>query len=148
MGKRDAREELEQIEGISEFVVEYVFLTALNGHAIPLTESMIKYLKGNELVEANASRKDIEGFLSRIIRSDDAYEFYHLLRTEARKNPPKEKAKKKSAKKKSSKKKSKKKSTKTKKKKSKSKKKSSRSKKSSKSKKKKTSKKKNSKKKG
>jgi len=99
-GKRDARSELEEIDGISEFVIEYVFLTALEGHAIPLTESMINYLRHNELVHPDANRKDIEGFLSRIILSDDAYEFYYLLRTEARKNPPSKKTKQKTEKKK------------------------------------------------
>jgi len=80
IGKRPARQILEKINGVSPFVVNYCMLTALQGHAIPLTKKMIDYLRTNELVHPEADKQDIEGFLTRQISAENAYEFYALLR--------------------------------------------------------------------
>ncbi len=82
-GKRPARQSLEKMEGISPFVVDYCMLTALQGHAVPLTEIMILYLKSGELVYDEADYHEIEGFLARQISAENAYEFYALLRRES-----------------------------------------------------------------
>ncbi len=83
IGKRPAKKKLEELAGISEFVVNYCFMTALDGHAIPLTEKMIGYLRKNELVNPNASDDDIEGFLERQITSANGYQFYWLLKRQS-----------------------------------------------------------------
>lgn len=80
MGKRPARSLLAQLQGMSQFAIDYCMLTALGSHAIPLTETMIKYLRDNELVHPQADEQDIEGFLVRQISADKVYEFYALLR--------------------------------------------------------------------
>ncbi len=80
MGKRPARQVLEKMDGASVFAVDYVMLTALQGHAIPLTATMTAYLKKNELVYPEADDKQIEGFLAKQISAKNAYEFYVLLR--------------------------------------------------------------------
>ena len=82
-GKKPARRVLEKIDGISRFVVDYCMLTSLHGHAIPLTEKMIDYLKRNELVHPDADEQQIEGFLARQISAENAYEFYALLRRQS-----------------------------------------------------------------
>lgn len=91
IGKRPAKEALEKIESISNFVVDYCMLTSLQGHAIPLTDKMVEYLKDDELVHPEANEQEIEGFLTRQVAAKDAYEFYYLLRTasEARKSKKK-----------------------------------------------------------
>ena len=80
MSKRAAKATLEKIDGTGRFVVDYCMLTALRGHAIPLTKKMIEYLRSNELVHPEADEGEIEGFLARRISADKAYEFYYLLR--------------------------------------------------------------------
>lgn len=80
LGKRPAKQALEEIEGLSHFVQCYCMLTSLQGHAIPLTDGMIEYLKNEELVHPKAERHDIEGFLSRQVSAKDDYEFYWILR--------------------------------------------------------------------
>ncbi len=82
-GKRQAKKELEEIAGITPFAVNYCFLTALDGHAIPLTGPMLDYLRDHDLVHPEASDSDIAGFLERQIAAADAYTFYLLLREEA-----------------------------------------------------------------
>jgi endonuclease III len=83
MGKRPAKHILEKLDGISSFVVNYCMLTALQGHAIPLTKKMIEFLKSNGLVAPGADERDIEGFLTRQISAKNGYEFYALLRYES-----------------------------------------------------------------
>ncbi len=83
MGKRQARKELDSLESASSFVIDYCFLTALGGHAIPLTPRMIEYLKAEELVDTKADDDDIEGFLERQISASSGYEFYSLLRRQS-----------------------------------------------------------------
>jgi nucleoside phosphorylase len=58
-------------------------LTSLQGHAIPLTETMIEYLRSNKLVQHNADYEEIEGFLAKQTPAEDAYEFYALLRRQS-----------------------------------------------------------------
>ena len=83
LGKRPARQDLEKIEGISRFVINYCLLTSLEAHAIPVTEQMTDYLKRNGIIDANAGEEDLEGFLTRCVAAKDAYEFYALLRRES-----------------------------------------------------------------
>jgi endonuclease III len=83
LGKRHARRVLEQMNCTSRFIVNYCVLTALHGHAIPLTAAMLEYLKDNELVHPNADEQEIEGFLTKQIPAHNGYEFYYLLRTQS-----------------------------------------------------------------
>jgi len=82
-GKRPAKQALEKIDGISRFVVDYCMLTALDGHAIPLTENMINYLKNDEIVNPDADDQQIAGFLAKQISAKNGYDFYALLRQES-----------------------------------------------------------------
>ncbi len=83
IGKRPAKQALEKIEGISRFVVEYCLLTSLGGHAIPLTDKMMQYLRNNELVNPDADDNQIGGFLAKQISAKNGYEFFALLRRES-----------------------------------------------------------------
>jgi len=85
IGKRQARKGLEELGILSRFSICYCFLTSLGGHAIPLTNKMIEYLKDGELVHPDASDDEIEGFLERQISAANAYEFYTLLRERSEK---------------------------------------------------------------
>lgn len=83
MGKRPAKKTIEELNGTDHFAVSYCMLTALQGHAIPLTDKMAAYLRQNEIVDPDADEQDIEGFLTRQVAAKDAYEFYSLLRRES-----------------------------------------------------------------
>lgn len=83
IGKRPAKQALAELDGTTPFVVNYCMLTSLQGHAIPLTKTMIEYLKSNELVDPEADEQQIEGFLTRQISAKNDYEFYALLRRES-----------------------------------------------------------------
>ena len=93
IGKRPAKQALEKIDGINRYMVEYCLLTALGGHAIPLTDRMIKYLRSNELVNPDADDQQIGGFLAKQISAKNGYEFYALLRHESESAKVRKKAK-------------------------------------------------------
>jgi endonuclease III len=93
IGKRPARGVLEKMDGVSRFVVDYCMLTSLQGHAIPLTQTMIEYLRSNKLVHPNADHEEIEGFLAKQTPAENAYEFYALLRRESESSKKAEKTK-------------------------------------------------------
>ena len=83
MGKRPAKKTIEDLQGVGHFAVSYCMLTALQGHAIPLTDKMARYLRQNEIVPPEADEHEIEGFLTRQVAAKNAYEFYRLLRRES-----------------------------------------------------------------
>lgn len=82
-GKRQAKALLEKLLPSSRFVINYTVLTAMDGHAIPLTPKMLDYLKANELVQPDAAIEEIEGFLERQIPASQAYDFYAVFRHES-----------------------------------------------------------------
>jgi len=86
-GKKPARQILEKLNGVTEYVIDYCMLTALQGHAVPLTKRMTRYLIANGLVDPEADEEQIKGFLARQVSAKDAYEFYALLRR-ASESPP------------------------------------------------------------
>lgn len=102
IGKRPAKQALEKIDGTSRFVVDYCLLTALGGHAIPLTDKMIKYLRTSEFVNPDADEQQIGGFLAKQISAKKGYEFYALLRRESESAKAKKKTKAKKTSKKTS----------------------------------------------
>lgn len=101
-GKRQAKKELEELPGMTHFAVNFCFLAALEGHAIPLTEPMLDYLKDHEMVDPQLTQDEIETFLERHISASHGWEFYELLRQAAESGskksaPAKDAAKKKTA---------------------------------------------------
>jgi hypothetical protein len=93
-GKRPARQILEKMEGTNRFVVDYCMLTSLQGHAVPLTEGMIAYLKDKALVYPDATEQEIGGFLAKQISAKKGYDFYALLRRESETHSSEKKKKK------------------------------------------------------
>ncbi len=83
VGKKPAKQILEKMSGVGRFAVGYCMLTSLQGHAIPLTQRMMDYLRSNELVYPEADERQVEAFLARQIPASNAYEFYALLRRES-----------------------------------------------------------------
>lgn len=82
-GKRQAKKELDELPGATHFAVNFCFLAALEGHAIPLTEPMLQYLKDHEMVDPQLTQDELETFLERHISASHGWEFYELLRQAA-----------------------------------------------------------------
>lgn len=83
LGKRQAKQVLEALEGITRFAVSYCMLTSLQGHAVPLTARMIEYLKAEDYVHSDTEDEEIEAFMAKQVSAKDAFECYTHLRTES-----------------------------------------------------------------
>ncbi len=99
VGKRQARHDLEALNGVPRFALGYCLLTSLDSHAIPVTKRMITYLKNHELVDPKADEAVIEGFLAKQISAKDAFEFYTMLREASESSSAQKTGKKKTTKK-------------------------------------------------
>ena len=83
MGKREAKVFLEQLEGMTPYVLARVMLRGLEGHAIPVHDQMLEMLRGEEVVEESADEATVQGFLERQISAKKALKVYGLLRRHA-----------------------------------------------------------------
>lgn len=77
---REAREYLETLGGASPFAAAWVLSRCLGGHAVPVDQALIRALKADTLVSADAELPEIQAFLERLISSADARRFPSLLR--------------------------------------------------------------------
>ncbi len=78
--KREVRAYLDNLSGMPSYVAAQVTLLCFDGHAIPVDDQLSDLLTEAEVVAANAGLHEIETFLERHIRADDAIETHNILR--------------------------------------------------------------------
>lgn len=81
LGRREARQFLEQLNGVDEYVAAYVFLWSLGGHAIPVNDILLAELRNADLVNPSASRDEVQAFLERHVSAAEGKEFCLLMRS-------------------------------------------------------------------
>jgi hypothetical protein len=81
LGKRKAKEELDKMESVSNYVAAYIILCCMDGHAIPINQRIVDFLKDNKLVHPDSDISDIQGFVERIISTSQGYLFFETIRT-------------------------------------------------------------------
>lgn len=81
---RDARRSLEILEGMTPFAVACVVQEFLGGHAIPLDQVLLEALRGAGLIDPQAELSEVQGFLERNVRAEEAREFTAVIRAWAR----------------------------------------------------------------
>jgi endonuclease III len=72
LGRREARQYLESLDGVDDYAAASVVLWSLGGHAIPVDDKLMAALRTGELVHPEASRAEIQAFLERHISANDA----------------------------------------------------------------------------
>lgn len=83
LSKRDARQALRDLPEVHPFVEAYTMLFGFDGHAIPVDEMTLNYLKEHGVVEAAASIDDCQKFLEHAVKGEEHYETYVALRRAA-----------------------------------------------------------------
>ena len=78
-GRREARDYLESISGVSRAAAACTLLFALGGHAIPVDELTLYVLRKEELVDPVSDPAEVQGFLERHVAASDAAIFTLLL---------------------------------------------------------------------
>ena len=82
-GKREAKAFLEELEGITPYIVAWVMLRNLGAHAFPVNEQMVIMLHEEGVIAPDADAADVQGFLERQISASKIIETYALLRHHA-----------------------------------------------------------------
>lgn len=91
MGKREAREYLESIT--NPHAAAWTLLYGLGGHAIPVDDQLLAALRKDELVDLDASIREVQAFLERNVSAADAPKFVHVMRKYAAAKAPRLKPK-------------------------------------------------------
>jgi endonuclease III len=78
-GRREAREYLESLEGVTPAAAANVVLYSLDGHAIPVDDLTLYILRKDEIVEPAADKHTVQNFLERHINAGDSPAFAMLL---------------------------------------------------------------------
>lgn len=79
LGRREARQYLEKLDGVDEYVVASVQLWSLGGHAIPVSDGLLESLRRHDLVHPKATRAEVQSFLERHVSAAEAREFCILI---------------------------------------------------------------------
>ena len=74
-GIREVKSSLERLEGITPYVTASVLLWSLGGHAVPINDPVLEFLKKQELVDPRASCAEVQSFLERHISAAEARSF-------------------------------------------------------------------------
>lgn len=75
LGRREARQYLEQLDGVDSHAVSAVVLWGLGGHAIPVNDKLLAALRAADLVGADSDRDEVQAFLERNVSAAQAKEF-------------------------------------------------------------------------
>lgn len=80
-GKKEIRQYLGSLKGITPYVAAQVTLRCFGGHAVPVDDRLADLLAAVDAVDSEASIGDIESFLERQIKADGAIEAHEALMT-------------------------------------------------------------------
>ena len=80
ISRRDARQFLRELPEIHPFVEGYVMLFAFDGHAIPMDDEFLAYLKSHGAVEESATVEDAQKFAEHHLKAEECRDFYSALR--------------------------------------------------------------------
>ena len=81
IGRREARQYLEQLDGVDEFAVASVVLWSIGGHAIPVDDRLLQALRDADLTHPTADRGEVQAFLERHINVAESKEFTIVMRS-------------------------------------------------------------------
>jgi endonuclease III len=80
VSRRDARQFLRDLPEIHPFVEAYVMLFAFEGHAMPMDEKTLEYLREEEVVEEGTNLEEAQRFVEHQLKDEEVFEFYACLR--------------------------------------------------------------------
>lgn len=77
--KREAREYLEKLDGVSHYVWARTAVLALGGHAVPLDDRLLAALRDEGIFDARTPFEDAASWLDRNTRAGECAEVHRLL---------------------------------------------------------------------
>lgn len=79
LGRREARQYLEDLDGVDACAAASVMLWSLGGHAIPVDQRLFDAMRKEDLVAPSATVAEVQAFLERNINANDAKVFCLLM---------------------------------------------------------------------
>jgi endonuclease III len=83
MSKRDARQFLRELPTIHPFVEAYVMLLALDGHAVPVEDEIVNYLRSQGILDEQTTLEEAQKFLEHHLKAEELYDFFVVIRRAA-----------------------------------------------------------------
>jgi len=83
ISKRDARAFLRELPDVHPFVEAYVMLYGFDGHAIPLDDTMLEYLRGEEIIDEQTNLEESQRFVEHHIKHEESHSFFVAFRAAA-----------------------------------------------------------------
>src|SRR4051812_11794998 len=80
ISKRDARQFLRELPEIHPFVEAYVLLFAFEGHAFPMDDEILSFLREQEVVEGDANLEDAQRFVEHHLKADECHDLFIAAR--------------------------------------------------------------------
>lgn len=78
-GRREARQYLESLDGVTPYAAASVQLWSLGGHAIPVDRRLLEALRREGLADPEATPEVVQAFLERNIPAAKAKDFCHAM---------------------------------------------------------------------
>jgi endonuclease III len=83
ISKRDARQFLRELPEIHPFVEAYVMLFGFDGHAFPMDDDTLEYLRGHDIVEEATSLDEAQRFVEHHLKAEECYDLFACFRAGA-----------------------------------------------------------------
>jgi hypothetical protein len=75
------------------FAEGYVMLFSFDGHAVPVDEEMLAYLRDHHIVDDKTTVADAQRFIEHHVKAEECHDFYQVFRKAAQADAGKKKAK-------------------------------------------------------
>jgi endonuclease III len=80
LSKRDARQFLRDLPDMHPFVEAYVMIYGFDGHAFPIDNETLEYLKEQKIVDPDTSLEEVQKFIEHQLKAEDCYDLYVSVR--------------------------------------------------------------------
>ena len=80
ISRRDARQFLRELPEMHPFVAAYVMLFAFDGHAFPIDEDSLAYLKEHDAAEESATLEEAQKFVEHQLKAEECRDLFFALR--------------------------------------------------------------------
>jgi len=80
VSRRDARQFLRELPEIHPFVEAYVMLFSFDGHAFPIDDDSLAYLKEHDAAEESATLEEVQKFVEHNLKAEECRDLFFALR--------------------------------------------------------------------
>ncbi|WP_428939166.1 hypothetical protein [Fontivita pretiosa] len=81
LSRRDARQFLRELPDIHPFVEAYVMLYGFDGHAFPIDNETLAYLREEQVVDEQTTLEDAQKFIEHNLKAEECHDFFRAIRT-------------------------------------------------------------------